>query len=89
MAAPFTSGCVLRRVLTTEGILPILSHPDVRTGVILEACDDVVDFYSDWDSDQGFGTSDMTYVVKEAIDQILRTAGLSYKTEFKPHLMVV
>jgi len=47
--------------------------------------------YSDWDSDQGFGSSDMTYAVKSFIDEMIWYAGLNgkYETKFTPRLSVV
>lgn len=51
----------------------------------------VANEYSDFPEDQGFGSSDMTYVRKLFIDEMLFFAGLRgyYQTDFKPYLKVV
>jgi hypothetical protein len=51
----------------------------------------VANEYSDFPEDQGFGSSDMTYVRKLFIDKMLFFAGLRgyYQTDFKPYLKVV
>ena len=51
----------------------------------------VANEYSDWDEDQGFGSSDMTYVRQLFIDKMLFFAGLRgyYETKFQPYLKVV
>lgn len=86
---PFTSEDLLKRLLKTEGILPIISHSKVTTDDITDSCDDVVEMYSDWDSEQGFGSSDMTHAVKSVIDQIIRVTGIPYTTQFNPVLEVI
>lgn len=44
----------------------------------------------DWDTDQGFGSSDGTYMLKDFIDRIIYCfTDKSYKTEFIPRLSVV
>ena len=51
----------------------------------------VANEYSDFPEDQGFGSSDMTYVRKLFIDKMLFFAGLRgyYETKFQPYLKVV
>ena len=45
----------------------------------------------DWPEDQGFGSSDMTFVRKSFIDSMIRMANLNgyYETKFDPYLKVV
>ena len=53
---------------------------------VLEVCEN----YSDWDSDQGFGSSDITYAVKEVLDNIIMSFYRGkLMTEFTPCLSVV
>lgn len=58
---------------------------------VFSSLEDVAEDYSDWPEDQGFGSSDMTYVRKSFIDNMIRLANLSgyYETKFAPYLKVV
>ena len=45
---------------------------------------------SDWDEDQGFGSSDMTFMIKDFIDTVIACfTNRNYKTEFNPALQIV
>ena len=56
-----------------------------------EALNEITEDYSDWPEDQGFGSSDMTYVRQSFIDTMIDFANLRgyYMTDFKPYLKVV
>ena len=58
---------------------------------VYDALNDVAEDYQDWPSDQGFGSSDMTYVRKQFIDYMIGAANLNgyYETKFDPYLKVV
>jgi len=58
---------------------------------VYKALNDVAEDYADWPEDQGFGSSDMTYVRKSFIDSMISLANLNgyYQTDFKPYLKVV
>lgn len=59
---------------------------------LLEIATDVADEWTDWwDDDQGFGSSDRTYMVKDFIDSVIDQSGLRgrYETKFTPRLSVV
>jgi hypothetical protein len=58
---------------------------------VYEALNDVAEEYQDWPEDQGFGSSDMTFVRKSFIDSMIRMANLNgyYETDFQPYLKVV
>jgi len=58
---------------------------------VIKMISDVAEDYSDWPEDQGFGSSDMTYVRKSFIDSMISLANLNgyYQTDFKPYLKVV
>ena len=62
-----------------EGLSPINSLEDLASD------------YSDWPEDQGFGSSDMTFVRKNFIDSMINYGNLNgyYETDFKPYLKVV
>jgi hypothetical protein len=52
---------------------------------------DLIEEYQDWPEDQGFGSSDMTYVRQSFINTMISLANLNgyYMTDFKPYLKVV
>jgi len=56
-----------------------------------EALIDVAESYRDWPEDQGFGSSDMTYLHQSLIDTMIGLANLEdhLKTEFAPYLKVI
>jgi len=43
----------------------------------------------DWSKDDGFGSSDFTFALKDFIDEFIRRKQLSLKTVFKPYLEIV
>jgi hypothetical protein len=78
-----------------ENTFPVTSKWSGRqvtiTDAIYEALSEVISDYEDWDEDQGFGSSDMTFAKKSFIDSMIGIANLhdDYKTDFKPFLKVV
>ena len=65
----------------------VITYPDAVYAALSEVAED----FSDWPEDQGFGSSDMTYVRKSFIDSMIHFANLNgyYMTDFKPYLKVV
>jgi hypothetical protein len=80
---------VVRNAFPVEGRFTkrVITYPDA----VFEALNDVAEDYSEWPEDQGFGSSDMTYVRKSFIDSLIDMANLRgyYMTDFKPYLKVV
>lgn len=78
-----------------ENTFPVISKWSGRqvtiTDAIYEALSEVISDYEDWDEDQGFGSSDMTFARKSFIDSMIGIANLhdDYKTDFRPFLKVV
>jgi hypothetical protein len=101
MSLPFNLNSVLATASLVEGFdvvknaFPVegrftkrvITYPDA----VYEALNDVAEDYSDWPEDQGFGSSDMTYVRKSFIDSLIDMANLRgyYETKFQPYLKVV
>ena len=101
MSLPFNLNSVLETASLVEGfdivknafpakgrfVDRIITYPEA----VFSALEDVAEDYSDWPEDQGFGSSDMTYVRKSFIDSMIRLANLNgyYQTDFKPYLKVV
>jgi hypothetical protein len=54
------------------------------------ALDVASEWTSDWDEDQGFGSSDTTFMLKDYIDTLISVFGYGlYETKFTPRLTVV
>lgn len=80
---------VIRNAFPVEGKFTkrVITYSDA----VYEALNEVSEDYSDWPEDQGFGSSDMTYVRKSFIDTMIDLANLRgyYETKFQPYLKVV
>jgi hypothetical protein len=101
MSLPFNLNSVLASASLIEGFddvknsFPVegrftkrvITYPEA----VLDALNEVAEDYSDWPEDQGFGSSDMTYVRKSFIDTMIDIANLRgyYQTKFEPYLKVV
>ena len=101
MALPFSLGLVLHSAELIEGFdtikntFPVVGKYTDRvitySDAVVSALGEVAEDWSDWPEDQGFGSSDMTFVRKSFIDSMIAIADLQddYKTDFKPFLKVV
>lgn len=101
MSLPFNLNSVLATASLIEGFdvvrdaFPVEGRFTKRVityaDAVYDALNDVAEDYQDWPEDQGFGSSDMTYVRKQFIDYMIGAANLSgyYQTDFKPYLKVV
>jgi hypothetical protein len=80
---------VVRNAFPVEGRFTkrVITYADA----VYEALEEVASDYSDWPEDQGFGSSDMTFVRKYFIDTMIDLANLRgyYQTDFKPYLKVI
>jgi hypothetical protein len=101
MSLPFNLNSVLASASLIEGFdvirntFPVEGKYTKRvitySDAVYEALNDVAEEYQDWPEDQGFGSSDMTYVRKSFIDSMISLANLNgyYETDFQPYLKVV
>jgi hypothetical protein len=101
MSLPFNLNSVLATASLVEGFdvvrntFPVEGRFTKRvitySDAVYEALNDVAEDYADWPEDQGFGSSDMTYVRKSFIDSMIDMANLRgyYETKFSPYLKVV
>jgi len=101
MSLPFNLNSVLATASLVEGFdvvrnaFPVEGRFTKRvitySDAVFEALNDVAEDFSDWPEDQGFGSSDMTYVRKSFIDSMIDMANLRgyYETKFAPYLKVV
>ena len=101
MSLPFNLNSVLATAQLVEGFsvvknaFPVVGKYTNKvitySDAVFEALNDIAEDYQDWPEDQGFGSSDMTYVRKSFIDSMIRLANLNgyYETKFAPYLKVV
>jgi hypothetical protein len=101
MSLPFNLNSVLETASLIEGFdivrnsFPVVGKYTNRvitySDAVYEALSDVMEDYQDWPEDQGFGSSDMTFVRKSFIDTMISLANLDgyYETKFQPYLKVV
>ena len=101
MSLPFNLNSVLATASLVEGFdvvrnaFPVEGRFTKRvitySDAVYEALNDLIEDYQDWPEDQGFGSSDMTYVRKSFIDSLIDMANLRgyYETKFQPYLKVV
>jgi len=80
---------VIKNAFPVEGkyVKRVITYMDA----VYAALDEISEDYQDWPDDQGFGSSDMTYVRKSFIDTMISIANLRgyYETKFDPYLKVV
>jgi hypothetical protein len=74
-----------------DGFNHVVETEDIELKDLLDIAIHVVsEWSSDWPEDQGFGSSDRTYMMKDFIDTILWSQTRDkYKTVFNPGLKVV
>ena len=101
MSLPFNLNSVLETASLVEGFEVIKNAVPVEGrftkriitygDAVYEALNDVAEDFSDWPEDQGFGSSDMTYVRQSFINTMIDLANLRgyYETKFQPYLKVV
>jgi hypothetical protein len=101
MSLPFNLNSVLATASLVEGFdvvrndFPVEGRFTKRvitySDAVYEALNDLMEDYQDWPEDQGFGSSDMTYVRQSFINTMISLANLNgyYMTDFKPYLKVV
>jgi len=101
MSLPFNLNSVLATASLIEGFdvvrnaFPVEGRFTKRvitySDAVYEALNDVAEEYADWPEEQGFGSSDMTFVRQSFINSMISLANLNgyYDTAFQPYLKVV
>jgi len=75
-----------------DGFTQMIGKEEIPQWDLLETALGVAeDWTNDWDEDEGFGSSDGTYMLKDFIDNVIwkYTNGGKYMTAFQPGLKVV
>ena len=79
---------LIMNALRLSGVSKLFNH--LTTSDILGHAEMIAEEWTnDWDTDQGFGGSDKTYMTKELLDSLIWVKNLPYKTQFSPRLEVV
>ena len=80
-----------------NGFTKMIGDEKIPQWDLLEIAMEVAeDWTNDWDEDQGFGSSDMTYMIKNFVDNVISliymkngfSSGM-YMTKFTPSLSIV
>ena len=80
-----------------NGFTKMIGDEQIPQWDLLEIATEVAeDWTNDWDEDQGFGSSDMTYMIKDFIDNVITSIYMKngmgsgmYMTKFTPSLSIV
>ena len=74
-----------------EGFTKMIGDLKIHQWDLLDIAQEVAEEWTeDWDEDQGFGSSDMTFMIKSFIDNVIwRFASGKLMTEFTPSLSIV
>lgn len=94
MSIPFNPSFIYTKAQRIAGFSELRLAIESRcyfSDVLFNALTNITEEYSDWDSDQGFGSSDTTYAVKSFIDYMIVDSYLvgQFDTKFTPCLSVV
>jgi len=83
---------VFNAISRIEGFKDMIGNEEVPQWDLLETATEVATSWTDdWDEDQGFGSSDGTFLLKDFIDCVISDHTLSggYETKFDPQLKVI
>ena len=72
------------------GFTEMIKNEEIPQWDLLEIAMEVAEEWTyNWDDDQGFGSSDGTYLLKDFIDNVIMSFARTYKTKFNPSLQIV
>jgi len=83
---------VFRATAHINGFKELIKEEEIPQWDLLQTAQEISqEWTNDWDEDQGFGSSDGTYMLKDFIDNVIWnfTNGGKYMTKFTPSLSVV
>ena len=74
-----------------DGFTKMIGDEQIPQWDLLDIATEVAtDWTNDWDEDDGFGSSDGTYMIKDFIDNVIwKFAGGKLMTKFTPSLSIV
>ena len=83
---------IFQATFQIEGFKDMIGNEEVPHWDLEETATQIVtEWTQDWDSDQGFGSSDGAYMLKDFIDSVIAEHTISggYETKFDPQLKVI
>jgi hypothetical protein len=80
---------IVSRALGIDSFKQMISDEQVQFSELVDTSVEIAEEWTnDWDDDQGFGSSDGTYLLKDFMDTIIGSYTKGYKTIFSPYLTV-
>ena len=80
---------IVSRALGIDSFKQMISDEQVQFSELIDTSVEIAEEWTnDWDEDQGFGSSDGTYLLKDFMDTIIGSYTKGYKTIFSPYLTV-
>ena len=80
---------IVSRALGIDSFKQMINDEQVQFSELVDTSVEIAEEWTnDWDEDQGFGSSDGTYLLKDFIDTIISSYTKGYKTVFNPCLSV-
>ena len=86
-----TPADLVARAMNVKGFRDVYLNEGIEPKVVLEVAIDIAtEWANDWSEDEGFGSSDATYMVREFILDVFIYGGVSHKYQvyFTPTLEV-
>lgn len=83
---------IVSRALGIDSFKQMINDEQVQFSELVDISVQIAEEWTnDWDEDQGFGSSDGTYLLKDFIDTVISNYSTSHKymTDFTPYLSVV
>ena len=87
-----TPADLIERAMNVKGFRDVYLNEGIDQTVLRTVAVDIAtEWANDWDEDEGFGSSDATYMVRHFIQDALIYGGVSHKfqVDFTPYLEVV
>ena len=80
---------IVSRALGIDSFTQMINDEQVQFSELVHTSVEIAEEWTnDWDEDQGFGSSDGTYLLKDFMDTIIDSYTKGYKTIFSPYLTV-
>jgi len=81
---------IVSRALGIDSFKQMINDEQIQFSELVDTSVEIAEEWTnDWDEDQGFGSSDGTYLLKDFIDTIISSYTKGYKTVFNPSLSIV
>jgi hypothetical protein len=81
---------ILSRALGIDSFKQMINDEQVQFSELVHTSVQIAEEWTnDWGEDEGFGSSDGTYLLKDFIDTIIDCYTDGYKTVFNPYLSIV